>query len=197
MSQPPHLCFFSTRNRLSQDFLEELSRTPYSKEFKFICVDQQPGRPRPQLPAYVEAVPTLMIRGEDSPRVDSAVMNWISERRLTDRQGPARQQQGPQEPSGPMAFTSDMGCIGDEGFCFIGEEGAGGTSGRMAGGMVSFNDPMMGGPPPGATPATTGNMMGGSRGAPGMSAKAKALDDAMTRLMQERAMGMPQPIMRK
>jgi hypothetical protein len=195
MSQAPHLCFFSTKNRLSQDFLEALSQTPYSKEFKFICVDQQPGRPRPQLPGYVKAVPTLMIQGESEPRVDIAVMNWISERRLTDR---PQTRAGGAAPAagGPEAFTSDMGCLGDEGFCMIGEEGAG-MSGRLAGGMVSFDSPMMGGPPPGSNPATTANMMGGSRGGPGMSAKAKALDDAMTRLMQERSMGIPQPIARR
>ena len=84
MSQQ-NLCFFSTRCRYSQTFLEELSRTPYSREFRFICVDAPPGGVRPALPPYVRAVPTLMIAGEHEPRTDAKVMNWLSERRLTDR----------------------------------------------------------------------------------------------------------------
>jgi hypothetical protein len=84
MSQQ-HLCFFSTRCRYSQTFLEELSRTPYSREFRFICVDAPPGGVRPTLPPYVRAVPTLMIAGEHEPRTDAQVMNWLSERRLMDR----------------------------------------------------------------------------------------------------------------
>lgn len=80
-----HLCFYSTRCRYSQAFLEELSRTPYAREFRFVCVDTPAGGPRPALPPYVRAVPTLMIAGEHEPRVDGAVMNWLSERRLRDR----------------------------------------------------------------------------------------------------------------
>jgi hypothetical protein len=86
MSQQ-HLCFFSTRCRYSQTFLEELSRTPYSREFRFVCVDATPGGLRPSLPPYVRAVPTLMIAGEHEPRTDAQVMNWLSERRLMDRTG--------------------------------------------------------------------------------------------------------------
>lgn len=86
MSQQ-HLCFFSTRCRYSQAFLEELSRTPYSREFRFICVDAPPGGVRPALPPYVRAVPTLMIAGEHEPRTDAQVMNWLSERRLIERTG--------------------------------------------------------------------------------------------------------------
>lgn len=80
-----HLCFYSTRCGYSLAFLEELKRTPYAHEFRFVCVDAPPGGTRPALPPYVRAVPTLMIAGEHEPRVDSAVMNWISERRLRDR----------------------------------------------------------------------------------------------------------------
>jgi hypothetical protein len=86
MSQQ-NLCFFSTRCRYSQAFLEELSRTPFSREFRFICVDAPPGGVRPVLPPYVRAVPTLMIAGENEPRTDAQVMNWLSERRLIERTG--------------------------------------------------------------------------------------------------------------
>lgn len=80
-----HLCFYSARCGYSKAFLEELSRTPYAREFRFVCVDAGPGGVRPALPPYVRAVPTLMIAGEHEPRVDSAVMNWLTERRLRER----------------------------------------------------------------------------------------------------------------
>lgn len=147
-----HLCFFSTRCRYSQAFLEELSRTPYSREFRFVCVDAPPGGVRPTLPPYVRAVPTLMIQGEHEPRTDAAVMNWLSERRLMDREaGPALATpmsvaaaggggrppvgggRGPMagggsggggDGPGPAAFGGSefMLGAGDEGFSFIGED---------------------------------------------------------------------------
>jgi hypothetical protein len=214
MSQP-HLCFFSTRCRFSQNFLEALSKTPYSREFRFICVDPQPGRARPQLPAYVKAVPTLMIQGEAEPRTDSAVMNWLSERRLTDKSTaagghaatggkPAAAGGGGSAGSiesaegGPAAFTTDMCSAGDEGFCFINEMGFEPTKGqmpRLSGNMVSFNDPtMMGGVAEG--PASYG-AAGGGRGSNGMSEKAKALDDAYKRMMTARNSSVPGPVQRR
>jgi hypothetical protein len=217
MSQP-HLCFFSKRCPFSQQFLEALSKTPYSREFRFICVDPPaPGMPRPQLPAYVKAVPTLMIKGEPEPRTDSGVMNWLAERRLTDRSVmntgggsvvPTENRGGRGKPGqanggmqviggdiessagGPAAFMDSMCGAGDEGFCYIGEMGVTPTSGsmsRLAGNMVSFNDPeMMGGAPP-AGPAASMGSAGGGRGSNGQSAKSKALDDAMTQMMARRS----------
>lgn len=190
MSQS-HLCFFSTRCRMSQNFLEALSKTPYSKEFRFICVDNIPGKPRPQLPAYVKAVPTLMIHGEKQPRVDGEVMNWLSERRMLDKPTAVAAATGaPNIESalgGPAAYTSDMSSCGDEGFCYINEMGFEPTKSqmpRLAGNMVSFNDAqMMGGAQSG--PASYGSA-GGGRGSNGMSEKAKALDDAMQRMMSQR-----------
>lgn len=104
MSQQ-HLCFFSTRCRYSQTFLEELSRTPFSREFRFICVDAPPGGVRPALPPYVRAVPTLMIAGEHEPRTDAQVMNWLSERRLMDRTAavPTATVPGARPPMGTVA----------------------------------------------------------------------------------------------
>jgi len=187
-----HLCFFSTRCPFSQAFLEALSKTTYSREFRFICVDAQPGRPRPQLPAYVKSVPTLMINGEREPRTESAVMNWLSERRLSDKSTApttARGTVGNIESSqgGPSAMSDDMCMSGDEGFCYINEmefKPTGSQGGRLAGNMVSFNDPIMGGPA--AQEAVSMGAAGGGRGSNGMSAKSKALDDAMTRLQAQR-----------
>jgi hypothetical protein len=215
MSQQ-HLCFFSKRCPFSQQFLEALAKTPYSREFRFICVDPPgPGMPRPQLPAYVKAVPTLMIKGEPEPRVDSQVMNWLAERRLTDRSVmtsggsvvPSEQSGGRGKPGqsnggmqmiggdiessagGPAAFMDSMCGAGDEGFCYISEMGVTPTSGsmaRLAGNMVSFDDPSMMGGAPQQEHAPSMGSAGGGRGSNGQSAKAKALDDAMTQLLARR-----------
>jgi hypothetical protein len=215
MSQQ-HLCFFSKRCPFSQQFLEALSKTPYSREFRFICVDPPaPGMPRPQLPAYVKAVPTLMIKGEPEPRTDSNVMNWLAERRLTDRsvmnsggsvvptdgrgggRGKPGQANGGMQviggdiessAGGPAAFADSMCSAGDEGFCYIGEMGfkpSEELAPRLSGNMVSFNDPTMMGGASQQVAASMGSA-GGGRGSNGQSAKSRALDDAMTAMMARR-----------
>jgi hypothetical protein len=155
-----------------------------------------------------------MIKGEPKARTDSDVMNWLAERRLTDRSVaqsggaimPAENRGGRGKPGqtnggmqliggdiessagGPSAFVDSMCGAGDEGFCYIGEMGVTPTSGsmsRLAGNMVGFDDPqMMGGPA--AQPAASMGSAGGGRGSNGQSAKSKALDDAMTHMMSRR-----------
>ena len=171
--------------------------------------------PRPQLPAYVKAVPTLKINGEPEPRVDAQVINWLSERRLMERS--VMQSSGTVTPSdnrggrgkpgqanggmqmiggdiessagGPSAFMDSMCGAGDEGFCYISEMGvkpSEGNSSRLAGNMVSFNDPKMMGYDA-EQPAASMGSAGGGRGSNGQSAKSKALDDAMTQMMSRRS----------
>jgi hypothetical protein len=150
MSQK-NMCFYSMRCRYCQAFLEELSRSPYSGEFKFICVDAKPGVGRPPLPSFVKAVPTLMIAGEVEPRVDGNVMNWLSERRLLERDegiktrpSPGGSKSVPDDGSGPSAFYSDMfSAGGDEGFAYIAEVSTDQKPGqqvRMPSNMASVND---------------------------------------------------------
>ena len=183
------MCFFSARCRFSQNFLEELAKTPYSKEFRFISVDSQGGQ-RPSLPPYVKAVPTLMIDGEREPRTDSQVMNWLSERRLKDKNGPGS---GPGSSSGQandglLAFSDEMAINGDEGYAFIGEE-ATATKGqmvRMVGTMASFDELAGLGT---STARLTGDAQaaqGANIGTPRQSDKAKALDDALMAYQQMR-----------
>ncbi len=84
-----HVCYFSKKCRFCQAFFEELAATPYTKEIRFICVDPSPGRP--PLPAWLKSVPTLVVAGEDSPRVGpSAVNNWLFERKLLSGGGTNR-----------------------------------------------------------------------------------------------------------
>jgi hypothetical protein len=156
-----HICFYSARSKYCSEFLEALSASPYTREFRFVCVDAPPGGSRPPLPPYVRAVPTLMIAGESEPRADGRVMDWLMERRLRDRElvaapGPGVRMGTSASVSagggaggatasaghGPAAFSSDMVGFGDEGFSFIGEDATSdkGATTRMMGNMASLND---------------------------------------------------------
>ena len=141
------LCFYSAKCKYSQTFLEELSRTPYGKEFRFVCVDPTP-QGRPPLPSYVKAVPTLMIKGEDTARTDNQVMNWLSERRLREKTtsapgGSDAGLAGGFGIVGPSAFIdSELFGGGDEGYAFIGEDtgSSSGATNRLKGNMAGFDD---------------------------------------------------------
>jgi hypothetical protein len=180
MSTPKNLCFFSARCRYSQNFLEELAKTPYAKEFRFISADTQNGQ-RPSLPAYVKAVPTLMIEGESKPRTDSDVMNWLSERRLKDKGAT-------QSQDGLMAFSMEMAVSGDEGYSFLGEsaDATKNSMVRMVGTMASVNDLAGLGTPNDRIRSETAMTQGAGIGVPAQSEKAKALDDRLKAYQQMR-----------
>jgi hypothetical protein len=201
MSLPKNLCFFSARCRFSQNFLEELAKTKYSKEFRFISVDVQQNGQRPQLPAYVKAVPTLMIDGEAAPRTDSQVMNWLSERRLRDEtpSGPARGggaggagggsgAAAAGSSDGLMAFSDEMAISGDEGYAFIGEDATAtkGAMVRMVGTMASINDLAGLGTSNDRARGEASAAHGSNIGTPRQTEKAKALDDALMAYQQMR-----------
>jgi len=175
MSQPPHLCFYSARCKYSAMFLEALAKTPFAKEFRFVCVDPGPSGQRPPLPAYVRAVPTLMIQGEPSPRTDNEVVNWLSERRVTAGVGP-----GPDD--GPAAIGGEMAGIGDEGWAYIGEDtgSAQGQRARLTSTMVGLDNLHMimaanGAGGSAAPMAPAGNAGPTAR----QTAKSKAFDDQL------------------
>jgi hypothetical protein len=189
-----HVCYYSTRCPFSQAFLEELSRTPYSKEFRFVCVDPVPGKGRPALPPEVKAVPMIKIDGEAEYRKDSNVMNWLSERRLRDSST------GPGVGAGDGGLTpffGEMCGLGDESFCYIGEDTSASQSAmvRLTGNMASISDTSMtvpdsrvfGGAQTARTHAVPSEM------GPKQSAKAKALDDAFTAFQKSREMDLPGP----
>ena len=196
-----HLCFYSTRDSLSKIFLEQIASTPFSKEFRFVCVDKPlPGEaPRPPLPSYVKAVPTLMIQGESAPRTDGDVMNWLSERRMTasasGRAGGASASGKAAAGSldGPMAFMG--GDAFDDGLAFIGEDT--GTTNRLTGSMASLNDLSSLAVPDSRT--IPGNIMAASAGggAAPQSAKAKAMEDALERYRAARDVDVKGAIQRR
>ena len=224
MSQQ-NLLFFSTKCRYCQSFLEELARTPYTKEFRFICVD--PPR-REALPGYVKAVPTLMIAGESEPRTDGAVMNWLSERRLHERSNlptPSTGQGRPPVGGGPITSMGDGNGSGLDGFFgaeAFGDAGGGGggyafltddTSAsqsamvRLAGNMASLSDTglhtpdarglMMTGNMMAATAGSGSGSGSGSGGQSRTSEKQKALDDAFERMRAARDRDIPGPPQRR
>jgi hypothetical protein len=78
--QPEHVCFYSNKCNWSKAFLTELANTPWKQSFRFICVDPSPNRP--PLPSWLSKVPTLVIKGEQQPRTDGEVMNWLSEMKM-------------------------------------------------------------------------------------------------------------------
>jgi hypothetical protein len=184
MSAPSHMCFYSKRCKFSAMFLEELAKTPFSREFRFVCVDPDASGRRPALPPYVKAVPTLMIKGEDSPRTDNNVMNWLSERRLTA--APARGGGGGGGvgmDDGPMGMGGDLCGIGDEGWAYIDEDtsNAQGQKVRLTSGMVSLDTLHM---TMAADVKPTGAMMAAAApsaaaGNTRQNAKAKAFEDAL------------------
>jgi hypothetical protein len=163
-------------------FLEEIAKTPFTKEFRFVCVDVTPGKPRPALPPYVKAVPTLMIQGEAAPRTDGNVMNWLSERRMAASGRPASST-AVASADGPAAFIG--GDSFDDGLALIGEDT--GNTNRLTGSMASLNDLSAMAAPDSRT--IPGAIMAGSGGAGGgvqMTAKAKAMEDALERYRSAR-----------
>jgi len=175
-------------------FLEEISKTQFAKEFQFVCVDAQAGRPRPALPPYVKAVPTLMIKGESAPRTDGNVMNWLSERRM-QTSGSAGSAAGAKSAGGmlegPMAFIG--GDSYDDGLALIGED-TGNTS-RLTGSMASLNDLSTMTAPDSRT--VPGNIMAASAGGAQQSAKAKAMEDALERYRSARDLDVKGVIQRR
>lgn len=187
MSQQ-HVCYYSAKCKFSQAFLEELSHTPYSKEFRFVSVDTTPNGSRPKLPSYVKAVPTLMIKGETEPRTDAHVMNWLSERRLGERQtivpgGADVGLAGGLGEVGPSAFIdSELFGGGDEGYAFIGEDTASssGATTRLKGNMAGLEDLSLMAVSDQRAGVRSTKVVGKEAPTQGMSNKSKGLDDAYT-----------------
>jgi len=127
---PIHICFYSNRCDWSKAFIEEISKTNYHKDFRFICVDPSPNRP--QLPSWLKQAPTLVISGEPEPRTNSEVMNWLYEQKMRDGSGKAVDGKGVQGPVDPEPYLDmEMGGGYADTYSFLGED----TSAQGNGGM--------------------------------------------------------------
>ena len=189
MSQPVHICFYSNRCDWSKAFIEEISKTNYHKDFRFICVDPSPQRPA--LPSWLKQAPTLVISGEPEPRTNSEVMNWLYEQKLKDggKKGGA-QQAGPMEPE-PYLDMEMGGGFGDS-YSFIGTDtsaqGDGGLSMKHSFGFLNGQDA------PSTREASTFQTTNTNQK---QSRKEQLLDQQMAQYKKSRDEGLPSRIVRQ
>jgi hypothetical protein len=116
MSNPQHVCFYSNRCRWSEAFIKAIADTPFKSEVRFVCVDPGSNGQRPQLPGFLKKVPTLVVRGEEDPRTDGDVMNWLAQKKLLmSKPGNAATAAEPEPWVG-----NEMGGSYTKGFSFIG-----------------------------------------------------------------------------
>lgn len=194
MAQPPNICFYSNNCKWSEAFLQEVSKTPYKREFNYICVDPGKDGRRPQLPKFLQKVPTLVIKGEEEPRTDGNVMNWIYERRMKDtsaqQSGPApRKGNDPAAVKEPEAWVqAEFGGMGPSNmasYSFIDSDtsvqGNGGDT--IPGSFYFLNG--------GAAPASKNDAYGNGGGAEKRTKREQMFDNQMEEYMKYRDVGMP------
>lgn len=139
-NQPTNICYYSNKCQWSKAFLTELSKTPWKSQFRFICADPSPGRP--PLPSWLKKVPTIVVAGEQEPRTDSDVMNWLYEKRMKEGQnqqnGAPAAQPGAAEPD-PFSMMEQMSFA--KGFSYSGidvDTSSQGTGGMSMPGAFGF-----------------------------------------------------------
>jgi hypothetical protein len=185
MSQPTNICYYSNKCQWSKAFVSELAQTQWKSSFKFVCVDPVPGRPA--LPGWLKKVPTIVVAGEQEPRTDSDVMNWLYEKRVKD--APQGQPGAPSAGPGaaePSAFSMMEQVSFAKGFSYSGIDTD--TSSAGDGGMTM----------PGAfTFLHGGAAEGQQQGKPtveevrGKSKKEQVFDKQMEAYQRDRDLGMP------
>jgi hypothetical protein len=192
---PIHICFYSNRCEWSKAFIEELSKTSYKNEFRFICVDPSPNRPA--LPSWLKQAPTLVISGEPEPRTNSDVMNWLYERKMRDGGGngnnggnASKGGQGAMEPE-PYLDMEMGGGFGDQ-YSFLGSD----TSAQGDGGMsMKHNFTYLNGQDGVSTREASSFQTTNSNEK--RSKKEELLDQQMQAYKSQRDVGMPQRINRQ
>jgi hypothetical protein len=110
----PHILFYSNKCNWCKAFLEELKQTPLTSQFKYVCCDPSPTRPK--LPSYLKEVPTIVIQGDPEPKATSEAFNWLSiekmklETEANRNRGGGSGQQGQQDSEfdawNPLEHTS-------------------------------------------------------------------------------------------
>jgi len=186
---PKHVCFYSNKCRWSEGFIKAIALTPFKKDVHFICVDAKPDGTRAKLPPWLKKVPTLVVKGEEEPRTDVEVMNWLSEQKLMMNQKDTSAGGGPSEPE-PW-INGEMGGSFTKGFSFIG----GNDSNDAPIGNFEF---LNGSSATGTK--TASDMPGGglgARGQPNKTKKEELFDKQMEAYMKQRGSGMPQAPVRQ
>ena len=185
-STPPNVCFYSNKCKWSEAFIGELKNTPWKREFRYICVD--PGPQRPSLPKWLKQTPTIVIKGEDTPRIDGDVMNWIYEKKMS--QGGGGGVSDPAMETGVEAWSSEFGSgLGhDTSYSLIGSDTtATGTGGETMRGNFAF---LNGSASPTMNPEQFGN---GPNGGPSntKTKKEQMFDSQIEEYMRARDAGIP------
>jgi hypothetical protein len=192
---PIHICFYSNKCEWSKAFITEISQTPYHKEFRFICVDPSPNRP--QLPAWLKQIPTLVIQGEPEPRTNSEVMNWFYERKMKDGGGSNKGSSGggssnpvSNEPE-PYLDTEMGGGFGDS-YSFLGDDTSAQGNGGLRGGhnFTYLNGQDSVGTREASSFQSTSSDQKRSK-------KEQLFDQQYEQMMKARDNGMPKPMMRQ
>ena len=187
---PVHICFYSNRCEWSKAFIEEISKTPYHSDFRFICVDPSPNRP--PLPSWLKQAPTLVISGESEPRTNSEVMNWLYERKMRDGGGKSGEtgQSTALEPE-PYLDMEMGGGFGDQ-YSFLGTD----TSAEGNGGLsMKHNFTYLQGGDSVSTREASNFQTTNSNAK--RSKKEELLDAQMQQYMQSRDSGMKKSIVRQ
>jgi len=192
---PVHICFYSNRCDWSKVFVEEISKTNYAAEFRFICVD--PGPSRPALPTWLKQTPTLVISGEPEPRTNSEVMNWLYERKMKEGGG-SKSDGANNGGSAPAALEpepyldSEMGGGYGDSYSFIGAD----TSAQGNGGMtMKHNFTYLGGGDAVSTREASNFQTTNSNAK--RSKKEEMLDAQMEQYKASRDIGIPQRVARQ
>ena len=184
--QPIHICYYSNRCQYSKGFLEELKKTSYLSEFHFVCVDPSPNRPA--LPTWLKQTPTLIIRGEKEPRVNSDVTNWLYERKLRDST-PAP---GAANAEPEFYNALEMGSGFRDSYSMLDED----TTAQGNGGMrIQHSFTYLNGNE--NTSSREATAFQGSNVDEKRSKKEQLLDQQMEAFMRDRDHGMPKPVMRQ
>lgn len=181
-AEPENVCFYSNKCDYCKAFFEELKKTPYKSEFRFVCVDPSPHRP--QLPSWLTKVPTLVIAGANQPLTDNQVYNWIFERKLKDGV------QTDTMANEPAAFLPGemLGGIASDSYSYMdGSETLMNFDAREGSKLFGVQDAAGGG-------GGTDFPLGGRQ--PEKSRKEKQFDDAMQRYQMERDSAVP-PMVRR
>ena len=178
-----NLCFYSNQDKWSKAFIEELSATPWAKEFQFICADPSPSRPK--LPSWLKQVPTLVIHGDKEPvKTDTEVMNWLYERKMKEMPKKAESASAALGGEPASYIGNEMEGYGNAGYSFIDSDtSTAGNGGSTIPGAFSF---LNGNATPGDREA---NQMQTSK--PAKTKKESMFDQQMEQYKQNRESGIP------
>ena len=187
---PIHIVFYSNRCEWSKAFIEEISKTNYHQEFRFICVD--PGPNRPALPSWLKQTPTLVISGEPEPRTNGEVMNWLYERKMKDG-GSKSGNGGGKGPAEPEPYLDmEMGGGYGDSYSFLGADT---TTGGTGGLTMQHNFTYLGGSDAVSTREASNFQTTNSNAK--RSKKEEMLDAQLESYKNQRDVGLPQRINRQ